>query len=127
MCARSRARSDAREIRVLGPPNDGFKAVYYGVESGLFKRLGVIVEPTLVSSGAAGSAAVIGGSAEVVYTNILTLIQAHARDIPLVFLAPGALMLAGNSPTFTLVRKEERSTAAATSTDGSSARRRCAT
>lgn len=94
------------KIRVLGPPNDGFKAVYYGIESGLFKRIGIAVEPSLVSSGAAGSAAVIGGAAEVVYTNILTLIQAHAREVPLVFIAPGALMLAGNSPTFTLVRKD---------------------
>jgi len=94
------------KIRVLGPPNDGFKAIYYGVESGIFKHYGLNVETSLVASGAVGSAAVIGGAGEVVYTNTLTLSQAHAHAVPLVYLAPGALTLAEGSPTFTLVRTD---------------------
>lgn len=102
-----RLRAQALEkIRVLGPPNDGFKAVYYGVESGIFKRDGIAVEISLVSSGAVGTSAVIGGAGEVVYTNTLTLSQAHSHNVPLVYLAPGALTLSDNSPTFTLVRSD---------------------
>jgi NitT/TauT family transport system substrate-binding protein len=96
----------AATLHVVGPPNDGYKAVYYGVESGLFKRFGINVEATLVASGAAAAAAVIGGSAELAYTNILTLMQAHTHNVPLVFVAPGALLLAETSPTSILVLKD---------------------
>jgi ABC-type nitrate/sulfonate/bicarbonate transport system substrate-binding protein len=65
-------------LRIVGPPNDGYKAVYYGVESGLFRRYGVTVEPSIVASGAAAAAAVIGDSADLCRTHTLTLI--HARD-----------------------------------------------
>ena len=59
-----------------------------------------------MASGAAAAAAVIGASADVAYTNILTLIQAHVHDVPLVFVAPGALLLADASPTSILVLKD---------------------
>ena len=94
--ARVRAQT-LEKIRVLGPPNDGFKAIYYGVESGIFKRFGLTVEISLVPSGAVGTSAVIGGAGEVVYTNTLTLSQAHGHNVPLVYLAPGALTLTDNS------------------------------
>jgi NitT/TauT family transport system substrate-binding protein len=94
------------KLRVVGPPNDGYKAVYYGVESGLFRRNNLTVEASLVNSGAAAAAAVIGGSAEIAYTNILTLIQAHTHNVLLEFIAPGALLIAERSPTMTLVLKD---------------------
>jgi ABC-type nitrate/sulfonate/bicarbonate transport system substrate-binding protein len=34
-------------LHVIGPPNDGFKAVYYGVKAGIFKKHGVDVEVSL--------------------------------------------------------------------------------
>lgn len=102
-----RVRAQALDkLRVVGPPNDGFKAVYYGVESGLFRRSGVNVETTLVPSGAAAAAAVTGGSAEVCYTNTLTLVQAHTHDVPMQYVAPGALTVADNPTTATLVLKD---------------------
>jgi len=90
-------------VRVVGPPNDGYKAVYYGVKSGIFKKYGLDVQTTIVPSGAAAAAALSGGSADVAYTNILTLIQAHTHAIPMVFVAPGNVLLKGKSPTLTLV------------------------
>ena len=38
-------------IRAVGPPNDGFKAVYYGVKSGIFKKYGLDVQTSIVASG----------------------------------------------------------------------------
>lgn len=92
-------------IRVVGPPNDGFKAVFYGIKSGLFRKYGLNVTTTLVASGAAAAAALSGGSADVAYTNILTLIQAHAHAIPMEFVAGGAVIL-DHPPTMTLVLKD---------------------
>jgi len=76
-------------LRVIGPPNDGFKAVFYAIRAGIFAKNGLTVEPTLVNSGAAAAAALIGGSADVGYTNVTTLVTAHARAIPIQILAPG--------------------------------------
>jgi NitT/TauT family transport system substrate-binding protein len=78
-------------LRVIGPPNDGFKAIYYGVKAGIFKKHGVDVDVALINSGAAAAAALIGGSADVAYTNITTLITAHNKGVPIQILAPGAV------------------------------------
>lgn len=93
-------------IRVDGPPIDGVKALYYGIKSGLFKRYGLDVEATTSSSGSAATAAVIGGSEEVAFVNALTLFQAHNHDVPLVFVAPGTLVVGSTSATATLVMKD---------------------
>lgn len=79
-------------IRVIGPPNDGFKPVFYGVRSGIFRKYNLNVEPTLINSGNAAAAALIGGAAEVAYTNITTAITAHAKGLPLQIIAPGLLL-----------------------------------
>jgi NitT/TauT family transport system substrate-binding protein len=90
-------------LRVLGSPNDGFKTVIYAVESGLFRRYGLTIEPTLVSNGAAAAAAAIGGNADIAFTNLLTLLQAHSRGVPLQFISPASLVFAGHWSTQTLV------------------------
>jgi NitT/TauT family transport system substrate-binding protein len=90
-------------IRAVGPPNDGFKAVYYGVKSGIFKKYGLDVQTSIVASGAAAAAALSGGAAEIAYTNILTLIQAHTHNVPMVFVASGNLQVAGKTQTDMLV------------------------
>jgi NitT/TauT family transport system substrate-binding protein len=90
-------------LRAVGPPNDGFKAVFYGVKSGIFKKYGLDVQTSIVASGAAAAAALSGGGADIAYTNILTLIQAHTHNVPMVFVAPGNLQLPGKSQTNLLV------------------------
>jgi NitT/TauT family transport system substrate-binding protein len=77
-------------LRVIGPPNDGFKAVYYAAKNGVFTKHGVEVAVSLINSGAAAAAALIGGAADIAYTNITTLILAHNRGVPMQIIAPGA-------------------------------------
>jgi NitT/TauT family transport system substrate-binding protein len=90
-------------VRVVGPPNDGYKAVYYAVKAGIFKKYGLDVQTSIVASGAAAAAALSGGGADVAYTNILTLIQAHTHNVPMVFVAAGNLQVPGTSQTKTIV------------------------
>jgi NitT/TauT family transport system substrate-binding protein len=93
-------------VRVVGPANDGFRPVYYGVRSGIFRRAGVDVQPTIVGSGAAGTAALVGGSADVAYTNVVTVIQGHRRGVPMRILAPATLYVSErSSSSATLVLK----------------------
>jgi NitT/TauT family transport system substrate-binding protein len=90
-------------LHVIGPPNDGFKAVYYGVKAGIFKKHGVDVEVSLINSGAAAAAALIGGTADVAYTNITTLIIAHNKGVPIQILAPGAVFDSDSRMTTAIV------------------------
>ena len=90
-------------VRAVGPPNDGFKAVFYGVKSGIFKKYGLDVQTSIVASGAAAAAALSGGAADIAYTNILTLIQAHTHNVPMVFVAAGNLQQPGKTQTDMLV------------------------
>jgi NitT/TauT family transport system substrate-binding protein len=88
--AAARAQTPA-SIRVVGPPNDGFRAAFYGVRAGIFRRYGLDVQTIVLNNGAAAAAALIGGSAEVAYTNIVTVIQAYRRGIPIRVLSPATL------------------------------------
>jgi NitT/TauT family transport system substrate-binding protein len=91
---RGRALAQTGPLHVIGPPNDGYKAVHYGVRAGIFRKYGVEVEATLINSGAAAAAALIGGTADVAYTNATTLIAAHGKGIPIQIVAPGAIFVA---------------------------------
>ncbi len=103
----TRALAQTAPLHVIGPPNDGYKAVYYGVRAGIFSKYGVNVEATIINSGAAAAAALIGGTADVAYTNATTLIAAHAKNIPMQIIAPGAMFNAdGKMQTAILTLKD---------------------
>lgn len=92
-------------IRVIGPANDGFTPVFYGVKSGIFRKYGLDVQTLLVPNGAAAAAALSGGGAEVAFTNTAILIAAHAHGVPIQYLTPGGYTTAANSLSKVLVLK----------------------
>lgn len=94
------------KLRVLAPANDGFRALFYGVRAGIFRRYGVEVEPTIANSGAAAAAALAGGAADVAYTNTATVILAHRRGIPMRVLVPAALYMSEKPNSLMLVLKD---------------------
>ena len=93
-------------IRVLGPANDGFKSVYYGVKSGIFQKYGLEVVPQLVNSGAAATAALIGGAAEVASVNVVTVFQAHLKDVPMKIISAAYWYKSETANTLMLVLKD---------------------
>jgi NitT/TauT family transport system substrate-binding protein len=93
-------------VRVIGPPNDGFTSVFYGVKSGIFRKYGLDVQTLLVTNGAAAAAALSGGGAEVAFTNTAIVIQARAHGIPIQYLTPGGYTTATNSLSKVLVLKD---------------------
>ncbi len=99
----AQSQSALTVVRAVGPPNDGFKAVYYAQKAGIFKKYGLDVQTSIVASGAAAAAALSGGAADIAYTNILTLVQAHTHNVPMTFVAPGNLKFTGKSQTDILV------------------------
>lgn len=80
--------------------------MYYGQRSGIFAKYGLAVEITAVSNGAAAAAALIGGAADVVMTNILTLIQAYRRGVPMRMLAANSWETGDKPNMYLLVLKD---------------------
>ena len=74
-------------IRVATVPVDAGAEVYYAWKLGFFKANGIDVEITGLSNGAAVTAAVIGGAADVGQSNAVSIAQAHERGIPVVIIA----------------------------------------
>jgi NitT/TauT family transport system substrate-binding protein len=65
--------------------------LYYAVQQGLFAKAGLDVKIQPMQNGAAGVAAAVGGAVNIGYANTLTLLQAHAKQIPVSILAPGGV------------------------------------
>jgi NitT/TauT family transport system substrate-binding protein len=81
LAVRSSTGQSYTTIHVSGPPIEAFKPVYYGIRAGIFQRYGLNVEPLLANSGNAALAGITGGSADIAFTSLLPVIQAHLRGI----------------------------------------------
>ncbi len=95
-------------VRIAMPPVDAASQAYYAQAKGFFAKVGLKVEITTVSGGAAVAAAVAGGAADIGQSNLSSLCSAHERGIPFVAIAganqfvarqhQSALVVAPNSP-----------------------------
>lgn len=85
-------------LRVGGAVTDGLTPVLYGIQAGIFSRLGLDVVLESSSSGAALAAAVIGGSVDIANSSLMSLVTAYARGVKFTIVAGGALYT-GSSPT----------------------------
>ena len=72
-------------------PSDIAAEVYYAKEQGFFKKAGYDAEFVPITSGAAISAAVAGGSADIGFSNVVSLAIAHDKGVPFTLLAPASL------------------------------------
>ncbi len=107
----ARAQSPAPDLltlRLSSSPADDTMPVIYAQQSGAFKRAGLDIQLTRAASGSAVAAGVAGGSLDIGKSSIVSVITAHAKGIPFVWIAPasiynpaapdGALIVATNSP-----------------------------
>jgi NitT/TauT family transport system substrate-binding protein len=93
-------------IRVAGPPNEGYKDVYYAIQSGLFAKYGLDVEPRITNGGSVALAGLAGGSYDVAYTNLVPVLQAHLHGLPFQIVAPSTVFSAERSQNAMLVAKD---------------------
>jgi NitT/TauT family transport system substrate-binding protein len=92
-------------IRVAGPPNEGYKDVYYAVQAGLFAKLGLDVQPRIVNGGAVALAGLAGGSYDVAYTNLVPVLQAHQHGLAFQIVAPSTMFMSDRVQNAMLVAK----------------------
>src|SRR5579863_6587500 len=75
-------------LRLASAPDDDVTPVLYAQHAGLFRAAGIDVVITPLANGAAVAAAVAGGSVDVGKSSTMSLINAHARGVPLTIVAP---------------------------------------
>jgi NitT/TauT family transport system substrate-binding protein len=70
---------------------DNTAQVFYARELGMFKRAGLNVDIQTFPSGGAASSALVGGAVDIAIADLLTMAEAHARAVPLTYLAPATV------------------------------------
>jgi NitT/TauT family transport system substrate-binding protein len=85
------AQAGSTTIRVVTRQNEAVTPLYYAIKAGLFERAGLDVTMTASNSGAASTAALLAGDFEIAQSNILALLSAHAKNVPLVLVAPSIM------------------------------------
>ena len=76
--------ADLTTVRVAGTPDADIVGALWAIHNGSFQRAGLDVQVQRLNSGAAVSAAVIGGSIEIGKSSIFGLIAAYNKGVPLV-------------------------------------------
>ncbi len=74
-------------LRIAGFALAGWERLDHDVKAGLFKAYGLDVQTTTLPTAADAAATISDDLADVAFTDTLTAVRAHARKIPLQFLA----------------------------------------
>lgn len=78
-------------IRLTSSPSDDLRPVLYAQSAGLFKKAGLDVQITRATSGAVVAQSVLAGAMDVGKSSLVSLIDAYARGVPFVMIAPSAI------------------------------------
>ena len=92
-------------IKMATPNVDPGAEPYYAQEGGFFTAAGLRAEFQPMINGAAIAAAVVGGAIDIGTSQSAAVAEAHARSLPLVVLAPGAMYVANEPSSVLLVPK----------------------
>ena len=78
-------------LNIAAIPSDIAGSPYYAADQGFFKQAGLEAQFLALANGPAITAAVLSGSADVGYSNVISLANAHARGLPITILFPANL------------------------------------
>jgi NitT/TauT family transport system substrate-binding protein len=98
------SRSEAAEDQVLHvgiAPFEAQAGVYYAIDAGFFKKVGLNVDVQQLQSGPAIAAAIVGGSLQIGISNPLSIAIARENRFPFVYIAPGYMWDTHINPTYT--------------------------
>ena len=93
-------------ITSAGLPEDSATPVLYAISSGAFKRENLDVKLEAQRSGPAVASGIAGGAYQIGKVSLNPLIDAHAKGIPLVIVAPGGVSSPANPIAGLMVAKD---------------------
>jgi NitT/TauT family transport system substrate-binding protein len=91
-----------------GPDN---ASLYYAQQQGWFRQAGVDVTIQPMSSGPVGMAALIGGSAQIANSNVLSLCLAHVKGVPVAIVTQAQSMIPALAKTYSWSQRPDRRSA----------------
>lgn len=97
---------DLPALKIAAPTNDTATSALYALKAGLFRRAGLAVEMIPMNSGAAVASAVAGGAVQIGNSSLITLIEAHAKNIPFTLVATSG-MIESDVPYAAMVVKKD--------------------
>jgi NitT/TauT family transport system substrate-binding protein len=103
---RAAQAQELQTIRIGLAEGDDATPTLYAIKNGLFKKYGIDAQLTPVASGAAGLAALAGGSIDVTGTSLLPFLSARSKGLPLTIVAPLAAYSPDSVYAAILVKKE---------------------
>jgi NitT/TauT family transport system substrate-binding protein len=85
-------------VRIAVIPSETAAVAYYASDLGYFQSAGIKAEFTTLQNGSAITAAVVGGSLDVGFSNVMSLIVAHDKGLPVSMLI-GTELYRSSDPT----------------------------
>ncbi len=76
--------------------------LFYAIDRGYFKRLGITIDVQTFTNGGAIAAGIASGALDIGISDVVSVMSAHTRGLPLVYIAPG-LLTSEKAPTFALI------------------------
>lgn len=104
-----RARA-ADTVRFATIPIDTGAQVYFADAQKMFAKAGLDAHVQSIPNGSAITAAVLGGSVDVGFSNILSLATAHEKGVPVTLIAPAGLYLSKAPTSVLMVPKDSPAT-----------------
>lgn len=93
-------------LKAAGVAEESATPVLWGIQSGMFRRAGLVVDLSPQTSGSAIAAGVAGGTYQIGKSSIVPLITAFSKKIPIKLVAPGGLYSAAHPTIALLVRTD---------------------
>jgi ABC-type nitrate/sulfonate/bicarbonate transport system substrate-binding protein len=94
------------DVQVGIPPSQDVGPILYALHAGLFAKAGLNVVLQPLTSGAAISAAVAGGTVQIGFSSLQGLISGHARGIPFSLIAAGGVYSPDDPYAYMFVKKD---------------------
>jgi NitT/TauT family transport system substrate-binding protein len=106
--ARAQAQSGPGDtlVRVATGGGGDVAPLLYAFHAGLFKKAGLLLQITRMSSDGAVMAGVFGSTIEIGQASVLNLLGAHVKSVPLTLIAPGSLYQSGRLTLAALVQAQ---------------------
>jgi NitT/TauT family transport system substrate-binding protein len=109
---------DPSNLTIAAIPSDIAAEAYYAQQLGFFRSAGIDARLTPFTNGPSIAAAVVSGSADVGFSNVISLAIAHLRGLPFTILAPANLHVHGAPTAGILAVKKTSSIQTAKDLDG---------
>ena len=90
-------------LRVLDTAGVPSAFLEYGVQKGFFEEHGLDVEVTPSQGGAAAVPAVVSGDSDIAGSNVVSVLLAQAKDVPIKIVAPGTFVQADEQQDFSAI------------------------